>query len=79
MFTRFLSTLPKQTLKRPPTDRKFLLKYDVENEKWFPTPLQSPYDVENDKWFPTQLQSYEEWPQELKDKVSKPVSPKNKD
>ena len=62
MFTRFLSTLPTKTFKRPPTDLKFLLKYDVEN----------------DKWFPTQLQSYEQWPEELKDKVNKHESTKNK-
>ena len=55
MFTRFLSTLPKKVLKRPPTDTKFLLKYDVENEKWFSE----------------QLQSYEVWPEEVKGKVDK--------
>ncbi len=56
MFTRFLSTLPKKVFKRPPTDTKYLLKYDVEN----------------DQWYPKQLQSYENWPEELKDKINKP-------
>jgi len=61
MFTRPFSNKVAKVFKRPPTDMKYVLRM-----------RDGKYEIEDEKWYPQQLQSYEDWPEELKDKVNKP-------
>ena len=65
MFTRRFSKVAR-VFKRPPTDTKYIIR--MRNGE---------YKIDNDKWYPQQLQSYEEWPEELKDKINKPINKPN--
>lgn len=50
----------RRGFKRPPTDMKYVLSLKKNVE----------YETEDEKWFPKRLQSFEEWPEELKDKIN---------
>lgn len=59
-FTTLKPVPAKKAFKRPPTDMKYVLCLKKKSE----------YDVEDERWFPERLQAFEDWPEELKDKVN---------
>ena len=63
LYRKFATLKPvpaTKAFKRPPTDMKYVLSLKKKSE----------YDVEDERWFPERLKSFEEWPEELKDKVN---------